>query len=213
ITALDILRVLSGVLLLSCTLSYFVTAGDSILWGQRPWFSRAGVVRAWIRGPTLLTDAELTAYSGADPALPILLALNGSIYDVTAGRHFYGPGGGYHFFAGRDAARAFVTGCFDTDLTADLRGVEDMFVAVEEGDDDGGGGETSAERKNRRAKELREARRKVRDAVEGWQKVFRGETGKEYFEVGRVVREEGWLEREPRRELCERARKARPKRK
>ena len=44
----------------------------------------------------------------------------------------YGPGGSYSFFAGRDATRAFVTGCFDTDLNGDLRGVEQMFMPVDD---------------------------------------------------------------------------------
>ena len=47
------------------------------------------------------------------------------MFDVTPGRHNYGEGGAYHFFAGRDASRAFVTGCFDTHLTHDTRGFTD----------------------------------------------------------------------------------------
>ncbi|KAG5455458.1 MAG: hypothetical protein BJ554DRAFT_5121, partial [Olpidium bornovanus] len=47
---------------------------------------------------------------------------SGVVYDVTSGRSHYGPKGGYRHFAGRDAARAFVTGCFETHRTHDLRG-------------------------------------------------------------------------------------------
>jgi hypothetical protein len=39
-------------------------------------------------------------------------------------------GGGYHIFAGRDAARAFVTGCFKTHLTHDIRGFNEHEFAV-----------------------------------------------------------------------------------
>ncbi|RKP06643.1 cytochrome b5-like heme/steroid binding domain-containing protein, partial [Thamnocephalis sphaerospora] len=71
----------------------------------------------------MFSEAELARYDGTDPSLPIYVAINGEVFDVTDGREFYGPGGGYHFFAGRDAARAYVTGCFKTHLTHDLRGL------------------------------------------------------------------------------------------
>lgn len=41
--------------------------------------------------------------------------------------------------------------------------------------------------------------------------MFRGEGGKEYFEVGKVLRKEGWLEKEPKKKLCAQALKGRPK--
>lgn len=44
---LDVLRVLAGVLLLNCALSYLVT-NESVTWGWRPWWSRPEVVRSWI---------------------------------------------------------------------------------------------------------------------------------------------------------------------
>jgi predicted heme/steroid binding protein len=59
-----------------------------------------------------LTPEKLAKYDGTDPKLPIYLAIRGRIYDVTAGAQHYGPGGGYSFFAGKDASRAYVTGCF-----------------------------------------------------------------------------------------------------
>lgn len=159
------------------------------------------------------------------------MAVNGTIYDVSASPQTYGPGGSYHFFAGRDATRAFVTGCFAEDLVADLRGVEEMFMFVdddERGNDDEGGDEgdrgdgeegregkgvveRKGERKVRRERELRVARGKVRESVGHWEGFF-GRKGGKYFEVGRVAREEGWLERLPRRELCEGARRGRPRR-
>ncbi|KAJ8097020.1 cytochrome b5-like heme/steroid binding domain-containing protein [Lipomyces tetrasporus] len=74
--------------------------------------------------PRVFSDATLALYDGSNPDLPIYVGLNGSVYDVTENGRTYGPGGPYHHFAGRDAARAFVTGCFTTDLTHDLRGLD-----------------------------------------------------------------------------------------
>ena len=54
--------------------------------------------------PTLptYTKETLAAYDGTNPDLPIYLAFDGDVYDVTAGRKFYEPGGAYHFLAGTD---------------------------------------------------------------------------------------------------------------
>eukprot|EP01080_Neovahlkampfia_damariscottae_P001278 gene1278-11365_t len=59
------------------------------------------------------TREELAQYDGKDENKPLYLAVKGLIFDVSKGRSHYGPNGGYHIFAGRDASRAFVTGCFD----------------------------------------------------------------------------------------------------
>lgn len=67
--------------------------------------------------------------------------------------------------------------------------------------------------KIRRERDLRLARKQIKEGIEHWEEVFRGETGRPYFYVGRISREEGWLEKLPKRELCEAARESRPKRK
>ncbi|EFC50120.1 predicted protein [Naegleria gruberi] len=59
------------------------------------------------------TQEELKHYNGKDESLPLLLAIKGRVYDVSEGKSYYGMEGGYHFFAGRDGTRSFVTGCFD----------------------------------------------------------------------------------------------------
>lgn len=110
-----------------------------------------------------------------------------------------------------------MTGCFQEDLTGDLRGVEEMFVPVEEVEDGTTKSETrdeKKERKLRREREVRVARKKVVETVDGWRKMFDGGKVGKYFWVGRVERGvgsgwEGWGER---RELCESARKGRPRR-
>lgn len=60
----------------------------------------------------VFSKEELWDHRGVDPELPLLLGFNCSVYDVTTGTGFYGIGNGYNVFAGRDATRAFSTGCF-----------------------------------------------------------------------------------------------------
>ncbi|KAF1998413.1 hypothetical protein P154DRAFT_495451 [Amniculicola lignicola CBS 123094] len=227
VSVLDVLRVLGGIVLLSCGMSYLTSSGESMTWGYNPWWTRA---REWkgLWNPTVsLTDTQLLAYDGTDPTKPIYLALNGTIYDVSISPGTYGPGGSYHFFAGRDAARAFLTGCFQEDQTPDLRGVEWMYIPKDPEPSDPSSTSTTdvdaptptptpltkSQIKNRHAAELRKARKQVRDGLEHWHKLFRGEKGKAYRKVGEVRREKGWLGKLPRRKLCEQAEKGRPVRK
>lgn len=154
----------------------------------------------------LLDDAQLQAYDGSDPSKPIYVALDGIIYDVTPGARFYGPGGSYHVLAGKDAARSYVTGCFEDD-NSDLRGAEWTFVPK---DVPGPNEPATGDQKIYREQELRKGRKEVQKVLDGWKQVFGGKTGKEYFEVGRVVRPAGWQDGLPVKELCEKAQKKRP---
>lgn len=158
------------------------------------------------KGPLELTPSQLSLYNGTDPSLPIYLAVNGSVFDVSANRPTYGPGGSYHFFSGRDATRAFVTGCFQEDLTPDLRGVEEMFIPVDGEDEDEVLSEE--EKEARREEDLRNAWERVRKQVDHWEGFFRKH--KDYVEVGKVV---GGEELGEKRELCAGAKKQKPKRK
>ena len=55
--------------------------------------------------------------------MPVYLAVRGKVFDVTLGKNFYGPGGPYENFAGRDASRGLACGSFDENmLTNDLYG-------------------------------------------------------------------------------------------
>lgn len=73
---------------------------------------------------------ELAMYNGRDPKKPVYIAILGDVYDVTEGRGIYGRGGYYSFFSGRDASRAYVTGCFKTHLTHDVRDFDDKQMSV-----------------------------------------------------------------------------------
>lgn len=117
----------------------------------------------------------------------------------------YGPGGSYNFFTGRDATRAFVTGCFQEDLTHDLAGVEEMFIPVDEEEDLRA--LSSRERKIQRERDVRMAKGVVEKTVRHWEGFFRNHN--KYFEVGRVV---GLDVPMVKRELCEDAVRQRPRR-
>lgn len=56
-----------------------------------------------------LTVAELRQFDGTQADGRVLVAVNGSVYDVTKGKRFYGPGGPYAAFGGRDASRGLAT--------------------------------------------------------------------------------------------------------
>ncbi|KAK4481803.1 hypothetical protein RD792_012719 [Penstemon davidsonii] len=78
-----------------------------------------------------VTEEELRAYDGSDPNKPLLMAIKGQIYDVSRSRMFYGPGGPYALFAGRDASRALALMSFDqNDLTGNIEGLSDSEIEV-----------------------------------------------------------------------------------
>ncbi|KAF2723480.1 cytochrome b5 [Polychaeton citri CBS 116435] len=78
----------------------------------------------------VFTDEQLLPYDGTDPAKPIYLAIKGTVFDVSASPKFYGPGGHYHHFVGRDASRAWVTECWDdpAQLIPDMDGLHQVFM-------------------------------------------------------------------------------------
>ncbi|KAH7571412.1 hypothetical protein JRO89_XS04G0045800 [Xanthoceras sorbifolium] len=76
-------------------------------------------------------EEELRAYDGSDPKKPLLMAIKGQIYDVSRSRMFYGPGGPYAMFAGRDASRALALMSFDPqDLTGNTEGLSESELEV-----------------------------------------------------------------------------------
>ncbi|XP_003748250.1 neuferricin [Galendromus occidentalis] len=74
--------------------------------------------------------ATLARYDGKPSSKGLYLALLGKVYNVEKGAQHYRQGGGYAFFAGKDATRAYITGDFtEKGLTDDLDGVSDDMVA------------------------------------------------------------------------------------
>jgi len=81
-----------------------------------------------------LSSTSSSLPSSSSPP-PIYLAILGHVFDVSKGEQFYAPadeneggreGGGYGFFAFRDAARAYVTGDFSKEgLREDVEGLKE----------------------------------------------------------------------------------------
>ncbi|GAA5935130.1 cytochrome b5-like heme/steroid binding domain-containing protein [Sporobolomyces koalae] len=66
------------------------------------------------------TKRELAQYDGKTAGDRILFAIRRKVYDVTSGKSFYGPGGPYEIFAGRDASRGLAKQSFETDMLTPL---------------------------------------------------------------------------------------------
>ncbi|KAF5008731.1 hypothetical protein FDECE_5018, partial [Fusarium decemcellulare] len=220
----DVLRVIAFLLLASCGLSYVISGGESWFWGMKnpPPYLTTKFYKELITGPvesfhrfralkptnTLLkpppvymTLSELSLFDGTDPERPLLLAINGTIYDVSKGRRMYGPGGSYHNFAAVDAARGFITGCFREDRTADLRGVEEAFLPLDDPEIDAHW--TPEELAALKVKELAYAKAQAHKTLQHWVNFFAN--SKKYERVGYVLREDDWLEKEEPKVLCDQA--------
>ncbi|PVH89561.1 cytochrome b5 [Cadophora sp. DSE1049] len=205
----DVARTIVFLLLASSALSYFVTR-ENFTWGvRRPSWATVAGVKSLIAGQQALTDSDLKAFDGSDPTKPIYLAINGTIYDVTAGGRHYGPGGSYHFFAGKDASRAFVTNCFEEDGNPDLRGVEDMFMPIDDREVDML--YTSGQLKALKEQERRQAKIEAYNALKHWVDFFANNL--KYPKIGIVKREPGWEKKGPVKKLCKRAQEGRQPRK
>lgn len=65
------------------------------------------------------TPYKLSKFNGQDDP-HVLIAVKGKVYDVTTGKGYYGPGGPYENFAGRDASRGLAKHSFDPDMLTPL---------------------------------------------------------------------------------------------
>jgi membrane-associated progesterone receptor component len=76
------------------------------------------------------TPPTLFPYNGTNN-MPVYLSVRGRVFDVSSGRNFYGPGGPYENFAGRDASRGLACGSFDEEmLTKDLQAPLDTLEGL-----------------------------------------------------------------------------------
>ncbi|ANB13490.1 Dap1p [Sugiyamaella lignohabitans] len=78
------------------------------------------------------TPSTLQKFNGKDDP-HVLLAVHGKVYDVSAGRSFYGPGGPYANFAGRDASRGLALNSFDEAVLTPIEEPIDLLDDLTEG--------------------------------------------------------------------------------
>lgn len=81
--------------------------------------------------PRNFTTKQLRQFDGTidektDKPKPVYLSVDGFVFDVTKGRDFYGPGGPYEIFAGRECGAALATMSFDETLLDDLTACENL---------------------------------------------------------------------------------------
>jgi len=83
--------------------------------------------------PRNFTITQLRHFDGTvdqrtDEKKPVYLSVNGTVFDVSNGRDFYGPGGPYEVFAGRECGAALATMSFDEKLLDDVSACENLGV-------------------------------------------------------------------------------------
>ena len=59
------------------------------------------------------TLEEISEFNGQDDSKPILMGIEGKVYEVSKGRDYYGKDGGYKNLAGRDASRMLAKNILD----------------------------------------------------------------------------------------------------
>ncbi|CAH7669234.1 cytochrome b5-like heme/steroid binding domain-containing protein [Phakopsora pachyrhizi] len=77
------------------------------------------------------TPIELSEFNG-EQGNRILFAIRRAVYDVTSGKNFYGPGGPYGNFAGRDASRGMAKQSFEEDVLTSVDGPIDELKDLSE---------------------------------------------------------------------------------
>ncbi|KAM2976426.1 hypothetical protein FF2_013497 [Malus domestica] len=88
------------------------------------YFNSSGAARGSSVQMGDMTEEQLREYDGSDPNKPLLMAIRAQIYDVSSSRNFYGPGGAYAMFAGREASRALALLSFKPqDINGNLEGL------------------------------------------------------------------------------------------
>mmetsp|Transcript_10770 Transcript_10770/g.19470 ORF Transcript_10770/g.19470 Transcript_10770/m.19470 type:complete len:128 (+) Transcript_10770:337-720(+) len=83
---------------------------------------------------------ELAAFTGDPPGTPVYVAVRDvssvetTVFDVSSAANFYGPGGPYHLFAGKNASHGLATGSLldeDVEKSTDDLGPSEIQALME----------------------------------------------------------------------------------
>lgn len=78
-----------------------------------------------------LTSQQLKEFDGSNSSKPIYISIKSTVYDVSTAANFYGPGGPYALFAGREAARALAKmSKNEEDVSGDVSDLSDKEITV-----------------------------------------------------------------------------------
>lgn len=126
-TLMDWLRVGLGIVLASQVMARWVTGewlwfsfrSDAGKGNERPLAEASSYWRE--KGyelPHVFSLEELSEFrgSGNRGGTPIVVAINGTVFDVSSARRFYGPHGPYKKYTGTDCSNNFQYGMFDVSL-------------------------------------------------------------------------------------------------
>ncbi|XP_026183291.1 neuferricin isoform X1 [Mastacembelus armatus] len=115
--------------MLGYVLVAFLSISLALLFVPREWSPKFASDPSQETPERLLSRSDLSRYDGEDGSRGLYLAILGHVFDVHKGHKHYGPGGAYHFMAGKDASLAFITGDFtEKGLTDDVSSLSPLQV-------------------------------------------------------------------------------------
>ncbi|KAJ1893600.1 Dihydrodipicolinate synthase, partial [Coemansia sp. IMI 209127] len=99
-------------------------------------FSMGNIANKRVPAKRNFTPSELAENDGKDEDTPLYIGVKGIVYDVSQSRGFYGPGGPYSNFSGRDASRGLALACFEKTMLTELDAPIDKLADLDQAERD-----------------------------------------------------------------------------